>query len=383
QRTLGVVQIGLACALVIASGLLGLSLWRILSQPLGFATQHRIEATIILPHNVKKSDAWTSLEPQLKKLPGIDSVAATDMIPFSQVGRDVGSAAPVDAGKEVRPVAVEEPSVSTQFFTTMGIKFLAGRPFTAGEIANQAPVAIINSELAKHFFGSVNKAMGQDLHLGKPVRIIGVTRNVIWQPTPDQYNAGNVYVPWGSNQAGLLIVVAKTYGPSAPLIKTFRDSIKRALPGSAVMLIGTLSNLVKGASVFRAAGAGMVAAFAALALLLAALGVFAITAFIARARLGEYGIRAALGASPLALLRLGFREAAWLLAIGLPLGLAGAYLLGRVIASALYQTPVFDVGLYVAGIVIIAAVVFAAAWGPARYAARAPIRDLIGGGGAQ
>ncbi|MGH8428024.1 MAG: FtsX-like permease family protein, partial [Gammaproteobacteria bacterium] len=136
--------------------------------------------------------------------------------------------------------------------------------------------------------------------------------------------------------------------------------------------------LVQGAAVFRAAGAGMVTAFAALALLLAALGVFAITAFIARTRLGEYGIRAALGAGPSALLRLGFREAAWLLAVGLPLGLAGAYLLGRVIASALYQTPVFDAGLYVAGIVIIAAVVFAAAWGPARRAARAPIRDLVG-----
>jgi len=76
---------------------------------------------------------------------------------------------------------------------------------------------------------------------------------------------------------------------------------------------------------------------------------------------------------------LGFSEAAWLLLIGLPIGLGGAYLLGRLIASALYQTPIFDTGLYAAGIVLIAAVVLAAAWGPARHAARAPVRDLIGG----
>ena len=383
QRTLGVVQIGLACALVIAGGLLGTSLWRILSQPIGFAAQHRIEATIVLPHNATKSDTWTSAERLLKKLPGIDSVAATNMIPFSQVGRIVDNVAPAGAGKDVRAVSVEMPSVSTHFFTAMGIKFLAGRPFTAEEIAHQAPVAIINSALAKQFFGSVDKAIGQELGLNKPARIIGVTRDIVWQPTSDQYNAGTVYVPWGTNQTGLLIVVAETRGPSTPLINAFKKSIKLALPGSAVMSITTLPNLVKGASAFRAAGAGMVGAFAALALLLAALGVFAITALIARARLSEYGIRAALGASPGALLRLGFREAAWLLAIGLPIGLAGAYLLGRVIASALYQTPVFDLWLYAIGIVLIAAVVFAAAWGPARHAARAPIRDLIGGGDAQ
>lgn len=381
QRTLGVVQIGLACALVIVGGLLGTSLWRVLSQPIGFAAQHRIEATIILPHDVKKSNTWTSVERQLEKLPGVNSVAATNMIPFSQVGRVVDNVAPAGAGKNVRPVSVEMPSVSANFFTAMGIRFLAGRPFTAEEIANQAPVAIINSALAKRFFGSVDKAIGQELGLNKPARIIGVTRNIVWQPTPDQYNAGTVYVPWGTNQTGLLIVVAETHGPSSPLIDSFKKSIKNALPGSAVMRITTLPNLVKGASVFRSAGAGMVAAFAALALLLAALGVFAITAFIARARLGEYGIRAALGAGPAALLRLGFREAAWLLVIGLPIGLVGAYLLGHVIASALYQTPVFDAGLYALGIVIIATVVFAAAWGPARRAARAPIRDLIGGAG--
>jgi ABC-type antimicrobial peptide transport system permease subunit len=171
--------------------------------------------------------------------------------------------------------------------------------------------------------------------------------------------------------------------PGAPTKEVLKRAVQAALPGSYVFSVTPLPSIMAGESSFRAAGAGMAGAFAALALLLAALGVFAITSFIARARLGEYGIRAALGASPLALLRLGFKDAIWLLAIGLPIGLGGAYLLGRVIAGALYQTPVLDWWLYVVGAAVIAAVVFAAAWRPARKAARVPIRDLLGGGGAQ
>lgn len=192
-----------------------------------------------------------------------------------------------------------------------------------------------------------------------------------------------MYLPFGSNTSGMLIAVVHVRGPLAPATNAVRKSIHQVLPGSAIFTMTTLPQLMRGASVFRAAGAGMVITFAALALLLAALGVFAITALIARAHLGEYGIRAALGASPKALLRLGFREAAWLLAIGLPLGLVGAYLLGHVIAGALYQTPVLSPGLYVAGAAIMAVVVIAAAWGPARRAASAPIRNLIGGDGTQ
>ncbi|MGH8273691.1 MAG: FtsX-like permease family protein, partial [Gammaproteobacteria bacterium] len=379
QRTLGVVQIALSCALVIAGGLLGVSLWRVLSQPVGFTPQHRIVVNIAVPDNIKNyKSAWTTLKPELLKIPGVRHAAVTNMVPFSgNFNMSVVSMVGTD-----HTIHSKMPLISADFFSTLGIQFVGGRAFTADEIANQAPVIIINDTLAKQFFGSAEKAIGRSLRIYKKYRIIGVTRNILWAPTPDQYESGTAYVPLGVYPGGSKIIV-QTRGPTTPTMLALKKTIKNALPGSVISRMTPLPEMVRDAALFRTAGAGMVGAFAALALLLAALGVFAITAFIARARLGEYGIRAALGAGPSALLRLGFREAAWLLAIGLPLGLAGAYLLGRVIASALYQTPVFDVGLYAAGIVIIAAVVFAAAWGPARYAARAPIRDLIGGGGTQ
>lgn len=383
QRGLGVVQIGLACALVIASGLLGISLWRIFSQPIGFVPQHRIEATIISPHDVKKSAAWASLKPRLEQLPGVDSVAASNMIPFSQVGSVRNSVRKSGATQKTAYITSNAPPVTSRFFSTLGIKLLGGRSFTAEEVSKQASVVVLNAALAKRFFGSVNNAIGKSVDMGGAMRVIGVAQDIAWQPTPDQYRRYTTYVPFGSDQQGVFIVVAKTSGPVAPLMAAMKNSIHNALPNSMIFRMATLPHLIQGASVLRSTGAGLVGTFAALALLLAALGVFAITLFIARSRLGEYGIRAALGAGPSALLRLGFREAAWLLAIGLPIGLIGAYLLGQVIAGALYQTPVFDAGLYASGIVIIAAVVLAAAWGPAHRAARMPVRSLIGGDGVQ
>lgn len=382
QRTLGVIQVSLACALIIAGGLLGMSLLRVLTQPLGFQTQHRMVATIILPHDAERTAAWAALQPQLSRLPGVTSVAVTDMLPFARLGNVKGEVRPANAPESVQRTRVNLPGVTSSFFEALNIRLLAGRIFTPTEVANQTHVTVISAGLARHLFGSVDEAIGETLDLGNS-RIVGVVRDISWQPTPDADTVGSVFLPWGGNERGLLIAVIGTLGPAEPLTNVFKRSIETALPNSAIVRISTFPDLVKGASVFRAAGAGMVAAFAALALLLAALGVFAITSFIARARLGEYGIRAALGAGPLALLRLGFREAGWLLIIGLPIGLIGAYLLGRVIAGALYQTPVLDPWLYIAGAVLIAVVVFAAAWRPARKAARVPIRNLLGGGGSQ
>ncbi|MGH8275047.1 MAG: FtsX-like permease family protein, partial [Gammaproteobacteria bacterium] len=365
QRTLGVVQIALSCTLVIAGGLLGLSLWRVLSQPVGFSPQNRVVASIAIPENTKPyTAAWARLKPELLRLPSVKSAALTGMAPFT----NHFSMGEINLTGTHHTTHSKIPLVGADYFSTMNIPFLAGHGFSESDIANQLPVIVINDFLAKQFFGSANKAIGKTLSfIDKKYRIIGVTRSVLWASTPNQYEQGTAYFPLGLFPQGFNVIVRTS--PSAPaMVQTLRRTIKQALPSSVV---------------FRSAGAGMVGAFAALALFLAALGVFAITAFIARARLGEYGIRAALGAGPAALLRLGFREAGWLLAVGLPLGLAGAYLLGRVIASALYQTPVFDIGLYVAGAAIIAAVVLVAAWGPARRAARVPIRNLIGGGGAQ
>ncbi len=379
QRTLGVVQVAFSCALVIAGGLLGLSLWRILSQPNGFTPQHRIAATIVAPGDLTSASAiWATLKPELLKIPRIRRASYSSMTPFS--GNFInGDVSMIGTNRTIHS---KMPLVSAGFFSTLGIQFITGRAFTGNEIANRTPVIVINETLANQFFGSAQKAIGQSLQILGKRQIIGVTRDIRWAPTLGRHAPGTVYLPLSAFPGGSDLIV-QSRGPTAPLMKTLRRTIKAALPGSVILRMRPLPEMMRGSAVFRAAGAGMVGTFAALALLLAALGAFAITAFIARSRVSEYGIRAALGAAPATLLRLGFGEATWLLLIGLPIGLTGAYLLGSVIASALYQTPIFDVGVYAAGTAVIAAVVLASAWAPARRAARTPIRNLIGSQGSR
>jgi predicted permease len=383
QRTLGTIQVALACALIIVGGLLGVSLWRVMSAPSGFQARNRTVLKISLPQNVSKNTAaWADLKPEIMKLPGVRDAAFTGMVPYTN-NRVLSR---ISKAGSKRKALVMLPTVSADYFATMGIRLVAGRAFSASEISSKAPVIVINEYLAKRWFGGADNAIGKSVDFGatgyEHPRIVGVARDVRWEATRDQYRPGTAYLPTWTTAEGFRVVVwTRAAGPQTK--EALKRAVQAALPGSYVFSVTPLPSIMAGESSFRAAGAGMAGAFAALALLLAALGVFAITSFIARARLGEYGIRAALGASPLALLRLGFKDAVWLLAIGLPIGLAGAYLLGRVIAGALYQTPVLEWWLYVVGAVVIAAVVFAAAWRPARKAARVPIRDLLGGGGAQ
>lgn len=378
QRIFGATQIALACALLITTGLLSISLVRMLTQPLGFEPRHRIEATIILPHGVTNTTVWPNLEPALQRIPNVTSVAASGMTPYSRIGEN--HAFVHKLGESGDTETVNMPSVSADFFSTLGIEFIAGRAFTSAEVKNHTPVIVINEWLAKHFFGSPANAVGKTLDMWIPVRVVGVTRNIAWQPVPSEYKRGTVYFPLGENQPDLVVAILETRGPIAPMMQSIRRTIEVAVPGSAVFSMSTMPDVVRSASALSAAGVGIVTTFACLALLLAALGVFALTTFVARARLGEYGTRAALGAGPLALLGLGFREAAWLLIVGLPIGLIGAWLLGRAVASTLYQTPVLEPWLYIVGALLLIVVVFAAAWGPARRAARVPLRELFSGG---
>ena len=383
QRALGVTQISLACALIIAGALLGASLWRVLSQPLGFSARHRISVLVALPRGAKDSvQAWESLKPTLRKLPDVRSAAAAGTLPFAG-GRPRSDIRKLGSSDNI---LVKTPQISPRFFSTMGIRLLAGRTFAPSEVAKDMPVIVINQYLARRLFGSARKAIGHSIRLilAKPleVRIIGVAQDIAWAPTSADYEPGTVYRPLGSFPARFRFVV-NGRGSIGSLKETIRHAVARALPASMVLGMGTIREDMRRASTFRAVGAGLVATFAALALLIAALGVFAITAFITRGRLREFGIRAALGATPGSLLRLGLREAGQLLAYAVPLGLIVAYVLGLVIASTLYQTSIVDPGLYAVGAGLIAFIVIAAAWTPTRRAARLPIRNLIGSNDAQ
>lgn len=384
QRALTTVQTGLACALLIAAFLLSMSLWNLFTRPLGFQPQQRVVMQVFLPRTSTPAAAWRQLAPALSALPQVDSAAASRQVPYSSYGEDFSRISSRD-GRNLgdHPAVVRLVSATNSFFDTLAIPLLRGGGFSAdGTGANRD--VIVSAGVAKRLFGTTN-VVGHTIRIGShPLRIAGVAGGIVWQASPQNDVAGIIYRPLDSEgYAGFVDVVARIHGSAAAAIPVIQRTIRHTLPGSAVYRTHTMGNLVRGGLALRAVAAGLVGSFAVLALILATLGVFAVTAFIVSRRLGEYGIRAALGASPKRLLRAGLRDAARTLVPGLALGLACAWLLERVMASLLYRVSSAVIPVFAFGVVLIAVVTFVAALAPLSRASRAPIRNLIGGKGTQ
>jgi predicted permease len=378
QRTLTGVQTALACALLIASFLLGLSLWNLFTRPLGFQPQRRVAIDVFLPQSSTPATAWRQVAPALAALPEVRSAAASRQIPYSSYGTDFGEISGKDGQSlGAHPLLVRTVSATGTFFPTLGITFLHGRLFGKTGAGNKHEV-VIGARLAKRLFGTTN-AVGHTINVrGARWRIVGVVQDVSWQAAASTRVIGVVYRPLDTpGYAGGMAVTARIRGSASAAQAAIKKTIKRAVPGSAIYQTHTMENLVRNGLALRAVAAGLVGAFAVLALILAALGVFAVTSFIVRRRLPEYGIRAALGATPRRLLLTGVRDIARALVPGLVVGLICAGLLYRAMGSFLYQVSAAAIPAFVIGVVLIVAATFAAAFFPLSRAARAPINRLL------
>ncbi|MGH8273997.1 MAG: ABC transporter permease [Gammaproteobacteria bacterium] len=379
QRTLAAVQTGLACVLLIAGVLLSVSLWNLFTKALGFQPQNRVALQVFLPRTATLEAAWKQVQPALAALPEVESAAASRQIPYSSYGGDFSSISAKD-GRSLHnhPAIVRAVSATSTFFRTLGVPLLHGSLYGDTGFEKKHGI-IISAGLAKRLFGTKN-AVGHTITEGSyRLRIVGVAQNLSWQATPQAGIAGIVYRPLNSpGYSGFMDVTARIHGNATAAITVIERTIKQTLPGSAVYQTHTMENLIRHGLAFRAVAAGLVGAFAILALILAMLGVFAVTAFIVRRRLPEYGIRAALGASPSRLLRSGLRDAARALIPGLVVGLVCAWLLERVMSSFLYHISAAVIPVFVLGVVLIAVVTFAAALAPLACAIGAPVSRLLG-----
>ncbi len=381
QRILTASQAGLACALLIAAFLLSTSLWNLFTRPLGFQSRKRVVMQVFLPQTSNPVSAWRQFAPSLSALPQVQSAGASRQVPYSGYGADFSDIFAKD-GQSLgdHPAAVRYVSATNTFFGTLAIPLLHGRLF-AKTVSSANKEAIVSASLAKRLFGTTD-AVGHTIQVGpNQLRIVGVVQDILWQAKPRNDIAGNLYRPLSSKgYSGFVDITTRIHGSAAAAIPIIRKTIMHALPGSAVYQTHTMENLVRGGLALRAVAAGLVGAFAILAFILATLGVFAVTAFVVSRRMGEYGIRAALGASPNRLLKAGLRDAARSLMPGLLAGLVCAWLLERVMASLLYQVSSAVIPMFVMGIVLITVATFAAALSPLTHATRTSIRGLIGGG---
>jgi putative ABC transport system permease protein len=316
--------------------------------------------------------------------PGVESVALTSTVPIS--GTDEIYAIGFEGRPPLPPgqgVSAIYYVVSPSYFETMGIPLLKGRAFTDADREGAPRVAIINDAFAKLHYPNENP-IGQRIRMGRNSNIVreivGIVGNVKHYGLKDKDGA-QMYESYRQFPSADATFVIKTNGDPTSLIPAVRRHIKAVDPAQPVATTASLEQLVADSGALPRVQATLMAALGAIALVLAAVGLYGVMAYTVSQRTQEIGIRMTLGAHRGSVMRMVLGQAVVLTAVGLAIGLAGAVALGRIMTSVLepmlFQVTPTDTATLAGVAVMLAVVAIVAAVIPARRATKIdPIQAL-------
>jgi putative ABC transport system permease protein len=378
QEGLLVVQLALALTLFVGAGLLGRSFYRLVAVPRGFDGEHVLTAKLTLPPSRYGSGRmlgfYDQLLDRLSLLPGVVSVSGTWALPFSD---DWASSAivPADGAVPDAPPQVVQSPVRPRFFETVGIPLLEGRDFTAADAADAPEAAIVNQTLARRFWPG-ESAVGKQLRSADPedddppVTIVGVVGDIqrrgLSVPIEPEMYLPHAQAAW----SGDLYLTLRTPDDPYAVVDGLRRTLAELDPLLPITNLATLDELVDASVVGPRFRSLLVGSFAAIAGVLAAIGIYGVLVFVVAQRRHEIAVRAALGATPRRVLVQVIGRGLRVALVGLGLGLVGAAAATPLVRSLLFDVEPFDVATYLAGILLLAGIAVAGSWIPARRAAR-------------
>jgi putative ABC transport system permease protein len=371
-----VAEVSLSLVLLIAAGLLLTSFARLQRVEPGFEPEGVFMAQLAVPpqrYDREKLVAfYEQLYQRLSTLPGAESAALTDRVPLTG-GQ---SPAPVAVMGRPLPPMSERPNanrhlVSPKYFSTLGIPMRAGRDFDERDSSRVPHVAIVNETFARlHFPGE--DPIGRTLITGMgqlPSQVVGVVADVrstnLNTPPEADYFLPALQRP----ETFTNILVRTTIAPAA-MAPVVREALRAVDPSLPLLQPRTLSAAIAQTIAARRLALMLLASFAALALLIASLGVYSVMAHLVAFRTSEIGIRMALGASPRAVMRMVLGHSRRLTLTGVVLGIAGALGVSRLMQQALFEVDAVDPPIYVAVSATLLLVAELASFLPARRATR-------------
>lgn len=387
QRTSGalvVSQVALAVLLVTGAGLLVRSLTALQQIDTGISAERVLTARVSLPAaDYPAAEQRLAFHQQLleriQALPGVTNAAITSQLPFGDhLELTAALVEHVTEDPNNLPVFTRR-RVTPDFFATLGIPLRRGRLFSEADAPGAVGVAIVDETTAHHFWPGqdpLGRRLGRPWIPGEMLVVVGVVADVRdndlgTEPTPI------FYTPLSQDPPAAVFVTAALAPQVRVTATTLRDiatALDRNVPVSDVAL---LSSLVARSLAPQRLTAVLIAALGALALLLAAVGIYSVVAFTVGMRVREFGVRAALGARAVDLLGLVLRRAVLLAVAGLAIGLAAALALTRTMRSILYDVQPQDAATFTTVAVLMLLVSVAAAAGPAWSASRvAPMKAL-------
>ncbi|HZU25346.1 MAG TPA: ABC transporter permease, partial [Bryobacteraceae bacterium] len=348
QRAIGrsalvVAQVALSVVLLVAAGMLLDGFRKSLSFDPGFRTDHLLtmefDTSFVRYSEQQTRDFYRNLLDRARALPGVRSATLAQMLPFS----------PNPSGKTVIPEGYQFPKgqdtasllaadVADNYFDTMKMHLIAGRSFNSGDRDSSRPVVIVNEEFARHFWPGKNP-IGRRVRLndanGPMAEVVGETKQsrymfIAEPPFPF------LYVPWTQDHSSRMTLIVESYGDPAALAAPLRDVVRALDPNQPIYDVHTMSSYYQQREISIVLMISqMVATMGLLGLTLALVGLYGLIAYSVSRRTQEIGVRMAIGASRVQVLKMVLRQGLVLAAVGIVIGSVASLAVRNLLSAGL------------------------------------------------
>ena len=387
RRILVVVEFALALTLLAGGGLALRSFWNLTRLDLGVRTDHVLTFYLPVPQGrfreaERISPYYRQLLEKIESVPGVETATVMTGAPLRGTGINrvfrIAGAPPIDPGARQ---SAGLQMVTSGYFETFGIGLVKGRHFTEADTAASPRVAMVNETFANRYLADADP-LTQRLVLSQTIpgnpqggsegewQIVGVFHDTRGGEGLRGADLPVIYVPFWQSPWLRASIAVRTAGDPERTTSSLAAAIHSLDPDLPLAGVKTMDQLLSESLAFDRFAMVLYGSFAALALLLAAIGIYGVMAFAVAQRTHEFGVRMALGAGGRQILTLVLREGVTLALFGLGLGLGGAYLVGRAMQSTLYGVMALDIGAFSAVAAVLLATAALACYFPARRASR-------------
>jgi putative ABC transport system permease protein len=370
-------EVALAVLLSVSAGLLLRSFVRVMEVDPGVRTANILTMNLSLPDSrydtpLKRATFYKSLTERLETLPGVRSAGAVWFLPLrvSILSFRIGVNPFTIQGRPPVPQD-QQPQADYRmatpgYFNTMGIALRQGRLFDQHDDLDAKRVVLVNEALVRKHFAHENP-LGQHIVMGKPIEIVGVVADAKLYGLDAPVEPA-VYVPHMQHPGESMGVVVRTAGDPSAMASAVRREILKLDTGQPISDVRTMETVLSDSLMLRRAAMLMLTVFALLALTLATVGIYGLTAYSVSRRTHEIGLRVALGASRPQILRLVVGRELVTSIIGAAIGVAAAFMLTRGLSGMLYGVTATDPLVFAGVPLLLIAVSAVASYVPARKA---------------
>ena len=386
RRALVTAEVALSLLLLVGAGLLIKSFMRLQQVDGGFDPQGVLTMQVALPQARYSTPEqirsfFRELSSRVAVIPGVNTVGAVSLLPLSGGGTSGTVTLDNPTVDPESPPEADQRIATPGYFEAMGIRVIRGRTFEEADDETAAPVAIIDESLAQKFWPNEDP-IGRRIKRGGAqstspwTTIVGVVRHVRYR-TLEEPSRVQVYWPHAQVPSFFMSLTVKTALDPQSLTRTIQSEVASLDPDQPVSLVRTMEELTATSVLRRRLTMTLLTSFAAVALVLAAVGIYGVISYWVTQRSQEIGIRMALGAHRLHVLKLVIGQSMSVLLMGVLLGLAGAFALTRLMVGLLYEVSATDAATFVAYSAGLALVGLVASYVPARRATQVnPITAL-------